>query len=175
MEIKMWDHVNLAAIPSRTDPSVCGCRVEGRHIILSWMGGQYPVSLDDINEPSDALSVLHHVCKKYLREFDGKSVVGFIELVFQEKNWPLYGSIPHRNEAPKPNISVVDERSKMNHSIRYEVIKRDGYRCRACGFSVSDGAVLHVDHIAAIAKGGRTEMQNLQTLCTSCNLGKADR
>ncbi|MGH6770170.1 MAG: HNH endonuclease [Xanthobacteraceae bacterium] len=34
---------------------------------------------------------------------------------------------------------------------------------------------MHVDHILAFAKGGRTVLENLQTLCEACNLGKGDR
>ena len=76
------------------------------------------------------------------------------------------------NEAPPAFIDKAKERSKMSAKLRYETIKRDGYRCRACGFGVQDGAHLHVDHIVAIANGGKTDCANLQTLCTVCNLGK---
>lgn len=76
------------------------------------------------------------------------------------------------NEAPPAFIDKKKERAKMSAKLRYEVIKRDGYRCRACGFGVQDGAHLHVDHIVAIANGGETKKKNLQTLCTVCNLGK---
>jgi 5-methylcytosine-specific restriction endonuclease McrA len=34
--------------------------------------------------------------------------------------------------------------------------------------------VLHVDHIKAWANGGETVLENLQTLCSKCNLGKSD-
>lgn len=60
----------------------------------------------------------------------------------------------------------------MTAQLRYKIIKRDGYRCRACGFAVQDGARLHVDHIKPVSKGGKTKAENLQTLCAACNLGK---
>lgn len=66
------------------------------------------------------------------------------------------------------------ERSLMTPSLRVDVLRRDGYRCRACGASSSD-IQLHVDHIVPVSHGGRTEMSNLQTLCQSCNLGKSNR
>jgi 5-methylcytosine-specific restriction endonuclease McrA len=31
---------------------------------------------------------------------------------------------------------------------------------------------LHADHILAVANGGKTTLENLQTLCRQCNLGK---
>ena len=34
--------------------------------------------------------------------------------------------------------------------------------------------ILHVDHIKAWAKGGETVLENLQTLCSVCNIGKSD-
>lgn len=78
----------------------------------------------------------------------------------------------HENEAPPAYTDKAAERAKMTPRLRYSVIKRDGYRCRACGASVQDGARLHVDHIEPVSRGGRTVTENLQTLCASCNAGK---
>lgn len=87
--------------------------------------------------------------------------------------WGPYPELPrHENEAPPAFQEKAIERAKMTPQLRYEIIKRDGYRCRACGFSVQDGARLHVDHIIAVANGGKTKKDNLQTLCAACNIGK---
>ena len=67
---------------------------------------------------------------------------------------------------------MKEQRALMNDSLRYDILKRDGYRCKICGASASDGVKLHVDHIIPVSKGGRTEPGNLQTLCERCNLGK---
>lgn len=67
------------------------------------------------------------------------------------------------------------ERSKMSDSLRYNVMKRDGFRCCICGSSAEDGVKLHVDHIVPVSRGGKTEMSNLRTLCDRCNLGKSDK
>ena len=63
----------------------------------------------------------------------------------------------------------------MTDSLRYDVLKRDGFKCQICGASAQDGATLHVDHIIPVSKGGKTEMSNLQTLCDRCNLGKSNK
>ncbi len=42
---------------------------------------------------------------------------------------------------------------------------RDGYRCRRCGST----DYLQVDHIIPVAKGGRTILSNLWTLCDLCH------
>lgn len=67
------------------------------------------------------------------------------------------------------------ERKIMNDDIRYNVLKRDNFRCKICGISAADGAKLHVDHIIPVSKGGKTVMSNLQTLCDRCNIGKSDK
>ena len=67
------------------------------------------------------------------------------------------------------------QRSIVTNSLRYDVMKRDGFRCVLCGASAEDGALLHVDHIIPIARGGTSEMDNLRTLCDACNSGKKDK
>ena len=56
----------------------------------------------------------------------------------------------------------------------HNLFKRDGYRCVECGASKDDGATLHVDHKVPVSKGGTDELDNLQTLCSDCNLNKSD-
>jgi 5-methylcytosine-specific restriction endonuclease McrA len=62
-------------------------------------------------------------------------------------------------------------------SRRYTVLKRDRFRCRACGRSPAShpGVELQVDHIRPIARGGSDSLGNLQTLCKQCNYGKGAR
>lgn len=67
------------------------------------------------------------------------------------------------------------QRNMMSPTLRMDVLKRDGYRCRICGRSANDGARLEVDHIIPISKGGKTELSNLQTLCWDCNRGKGSQ
>lgn len=62
----------------------------------------------------------------------------------------------------------------MSARTRFEVLKRDGFRCRYCGANAMS-TVLHVDHVIAKASGGTDEATNLVTACASCNLGKSDR
>ena len=58
--------------------------------------------------------------------------------------------------------------------VRWQVFKRDNWKCVACGRSAEDGSILHVDHILPRSKGGRDEINNYQTLCFVCNIGKSD-
>lgn len=64
----------------------------------------------------------------------------------------------------------------ISDKLRYTVLKRDNFKCCACGASpAKDPAVeLHIDHIVPWSKGGETTLENLQTLCSKCNIGKSD-
>lgn len=70
--------------------------------------------------------------------------------------------------------SAVYQRQLMTPKMRYNIMKRDGFKCVICGRSQNDGAKLHVDHIKPVSKGGKTIESNLRTLCDMCNLGKSD-
>jgi hypothetical protein len=48
---------------------------------------------------------------------------------------------------------------------RREVMERDGHACRSCGSRTH----LEIDHVVAVAHGGSDEIDNLQTLCRTCN------
>ena len=64
----------------------------------------------------------------------------------------------------------------VSDKLRYQVLKRDNFKCCACGASpAKDPSVeLHIDHVIPWSKGGKTTLDNLQTLCSKCNLGKGD-
>lgn len=61
----------------------------------------------------------------------------------------------------------------LSKRLRFEVLKRDGFRCRYCGAS-SLSVLLHVDHVIPRAEGGTDDPENLMTACAPCNLGKSD-
>lgn len=67
------------------------------------------------------------------------------------------------------------ERARVSQSVRYDILKRDNFRCRLCGRSAKDGIELEVDHIIPISKGGTSDLKNLQTLCRDCNRGKGSK
>lgn len=158
-----WDHRHAKMFTFEDD---------GQWLVIFWGGGRYEYEMDRLQRPEDLLWLVAHLAKKRWKHSTPSRIAKLIEVVSARKGWPPYEHAPHPNEAPKPNFDKIGERAKMTKAMRYAVIRRDGYRCRACGFAVEDGAHLHVDHIVAIANGGQTAMSNLQTLCTACNLGK---
>jgi hypothetical protein len=60
--------------------------------------------------------------------------------------------------------------------LRFQVMRRDNFTCQQCGASPAKNpsVELHLDHIFPWSKGGQTTYDNLQTLCSNCNLGKSN-
>jgi hypothetical protein len=76
---------------------------------------------------------------------------------------------------PEPsNGLTTEDRRGVPLKLRYRVLVRDNFRCVLCGRSpaLESGVRLHVDHIVPFAREGKTNEQNLRTLCESCNWGK---
>lgn len=69
------------------------------------------------------------------------------------------------------------QRSAMTNDLRESIKKRDNYTFCICGNSVFNepNLLLEVDHIIPISKGGKTEANNLQTLCWRCNREKSNK
>lgn len=76
---------------------------------------------------------------------------------------------------------VIDRKSHktqrhVNWRLRFKVMQRDNFKCKSCGQSPAKNpeVELHVDHVVPWSKGGETVYENLQTLCSKCNLGKGN-
>ena len=76
----------------------------------------------------------------------------------------------------KKNITQKCKSRVISDKLRYQVLKRDNFKCCACGASPAKNPAveLHIDHILPWSKGGETTLENLQTLCSKCNIGKSD-
>jgi 5-methylcytosine-specific restriction endonuclease McrA len=78
---------------------------------------------------------------------------------------------------PRHSHSNFPQRSKsINYRLRYLTLRRDHYRCRACGRSPAThpGTQLQIDHIIPTSRGGKSTPSNLQSLCQTCNIGKSN-
>ena len=88
------------------------------------------------------------------------------------KIYQIFQLIKEREEHRR---SKEYQRNILSSSMRYNVLKRNNFRCQICGRSAQDGVTLEVDHIIPISKGGKTEYSNLRTLCKDCNRGKSNK
>lgn len=119
---------------------------------------------------SHAGEPVHH---QTLRVLSGIDDVPRCLRLLRQQGWPiepLGGGISKLTEdvqgTPRGTRKGISDR------IRYRVLFRDGFMCRACGQSAKDGVKLNVDHIIPVDQGGTNELGNLQTLCEYCNHGK---
>jgi len=82
-----------------------------------------------------------------------------------------------RDRRAKPRRIKKEDDRQIRLGLRYEVLKRDNFRCVLCGASpaINLRCVLHVDHIIPYSKEGKTVAENLRTLCEKCNLGKGNK
>jgi len=62
-------------------------------------------------------------------------------------------------------------RESIPEDVKMVVWARDGAACVRCGSKQN----LHFDHIIPVVKGGASSEENIQLLCQTCNLKKADK
>ena len=107
----------------------------------------------------------------YSRRFDSwtaalEAFVNFANASGRESPEPFQGTEANRRTTGRdPSLRL-----------RWHVLQRDRFTCCACGASpaLTLGVELHVDHMVPWSKGGETVLENLQTLCSICNLGKSN-
>lgn len=124
----------------------------------------------DMNSPESQVSA-----KTYENRFGSwrAALKAFVESVSIE---PRPNEI-NSNAHPIATAVTIGSRSRyINQRLRMKVFHRDHYSCVACGRSpAKDVAVeLHIDHKVAWSRGGENTLQNLQTLCSICNIGKSN-
>lgn len=92
-------------------------------------------------------------------KFDLENLEKFIEFLNEEIKWVK---------------SVKGQRALMTPKLREFIKERDNYTCRICHNSTEKepNLLLEIDHIVPISMGGKTEVNNLQTLCWKCNRSK---
>jgi 5-methylcytosine-specific restriction endonuclease McrA len=108
-----------------------------------------------------------------------KALEAFVEYVNREVPSSTTDSDPHTQcvELQPIQIPEVPRKSRyISWRLRFLVMRRDGFRCCNCGRSpaMEPGIILHIDHNKAWSKDGPTTYDNLQTLCSVCNIGKSD-
>lgn len=137
--------------------------------------GRQPTTTDINN------GISKYSLNSYARRFGGwrkalEAFVGFINSDVLTEDKSDEQNI-HQDACDHYKKNAVHKTSRdINLRLRFRVLQRDNFKCCACGASpAKDVSVeLHVDHILPWSKGGETVFENLQTLCSKCNLGKSD-
>lgn len=66
-----------------------------------------------------------------------------------------------------------EARKSVGMGTRYEILRRDKFRCRYCGVPATE-AEIHIDHVVPLALGGTNARWNLTSACLECNMGKGN-
>ena len=69
---------------------------------------------------------------------------------------------------------VKTKREGISSRTRFEVFKRDGFKCQYCGRAAPSVALV-VDHVEPVSSGGKNNRDNLISACVDCNAGKSDK
>jgi rubredoxin len=138
-----------------------------------WVGG-----IGDWN--SDSLQIKY--CDTSISKYNPSPRRGGIVIEFNCEGCsaqPILGIYQHKGSTlvewfdlglPEPEPEA--KRKTIKPGLRFEILKRDDYRCQICGVTAKDGATLEIDHIHPVSRGGTNEPDNLQVLCRDCNAGK---
>lgn len=134
--------------------------------------GRQP-TVNDMVSPLSAISA-----ETYKRRFGGwrRALEAFVEAAASDR---APSENPHSGSddaTPTPALPVrVSRPRSVGWRLRYVVLCRDRFACRACGRSPAThpGVTLEVDHVIPWSRGGETVEFNLQALCQQCNGGKS--
>jgi hypothetical protein len=124
----------------------------------------------------------------FTRRFGGwrNALTAFLDYVNSDGDGRSEASEPMptaSTETPESTVTAIQNKlatkrttRNINLKLRFTVLQMDKFRCRSCGASPAKNpeTELHIDHIVPWSKGGETEIENLQTLCSKCNLGKSN-
>ena len=136
------------------------------NILQLWRALQRKPTLKDLEGPFSWFTR-----QPYKHRFGGwlRSMDIFYEWAKQQPDANL---ITGENPVPVPKSNA----RPVNWRMRHLIMKRDNFRCVACGASPANDLkiVLHIDHIVPTSLGGTSDEENLQTLCERCNIGKGN-
>lgn len=129
------------------------------------------------------------VSSKELRDAVGPNVSEWARRVRElrdEEGWPI---LTHNDtttlkpgqyllrETPPAKKDVSFSRA-ISAKLRAEVLDRNGFTCQMCGLTPGDidpdtgrKVRLHIGHIVDKSLGGKDELPNLRSLCSTCNQG----
>lgn len=182
--LKRFNNWNNALYEAKLEPTGYDKNITNEDLFLDiekiWTKlGKQPTSNDVKNRLSN------YSLNTFSRRFGGwrKALEAFVLYINSDNDDE---KTLNNDEETTENISTKEIKKKIiksrrtnreiNLRYRFKVLQRDNFKCQYCGASpaTDHSVILHVDHILPWSKGGETVLDNLQTLCSKCNLGKSD-
>jgi hypothetical protein len=137
-----------------------------------------PLNYNEMNSLIQSFVIFFPIYYSMLEIAQNKQC-SFKDIISKLNYQNLFDDYPEIEGKVLPNNDIqnvkIDEKIFVKAGIRWQVFERDDFKCVACGKTAHDGAILHVDHIIPRSKGGNDEMNNYQTLCHLCNIGKSNK
>jgi hypothetical protein len=103
-----------------------------------------------------------------------------------EEGWPILTNHDLASLAPgqylmkepPPTRPDVNFSRVISAKLRAEVLDRNGFTCQMCGLTPGEidpdtgrKVRLHISHVVDKSLGGKDELSNLKTFCSTCNQG----
>lgn len=161
-------------------------RMLNREFDNSFVGYPYhlPVSFFEIAQLIENFIIFFPIYDSYIQM--AKGLPHRLESLVSRLNHWFEKQLDNPNKKGIDKCCVIDESVKLATfsaeqkirvmpAIRWQVFQRDQWKCVSCGRTSHNGAILHVDHIIPRSRGGLNNMDNYQTLCDVCNIGKSNR
>lgn len=139
-----------------------------------WVRSNPEISYDTIQRRFGGWT---NACLKFI-EYKSSGTIVEETKALADKNLKTLSNVRDDEKMKKRGRQKIIEKTRtIPLNIRIKVLSRDNFKCAFCGKSpaINAGTVLHVDHIIPFSKAGLNTLENLQTLCEGCNLGKSDR
>jgi 5-methylcytosine-specific restriction endonuclease McrA len=129
------------------------------------------------------------ISSKDLRDAAGTGVSEWARRVRElrdDEGWPI---LTHNDTAKlkpgqylltalPPEAAAIKFSRPISAKLRAEVLDRNGFTCQMCGLTPGEidpftgrKVRLHIGHILDKSLGGKDELSNLRTLCSTCNQG----
>jgi hypothetical protein len=137
-----------------------------------WRAANPKISYDSIYRRFGSWT---EACLKFIEYKSGGAIPEVAE-IHEGKNQPQANHIEVNTNNGNGEMKTLEKTRTIPLSVRIKVLSRDNFRCVFCGKSPATdiGTKLHIDHVVPFSKGGTNTLENLQTLCEDCNLGKSD-
>jgi hypothetical protein len=184
-QISYWGAENLFTLIESFDLSNLMNHLPSDNILYS-PAHFFPVSFDrGLNTLLLAFVILYPIAESLTKLSEGEAHNLGASLEKFKAWWRLQAVVPEIEDQPKVEVGEtrtseldlpeMDSYKHVRAGLWWQVLARDNWTCLSCGRTAKDGITLEVDHILPRSKGGKDSIENLQTLCKKCNIGKSNK